>query len=373
MKSPQHKIPVNLKAQPYQVLIKDGGINSIGSELLEAGIKKRSKILVVTNPDIKNFYSETLIRSLKHSDYEADLLVLEAGEEQKTLRSIEKIHNAAYSTQLERSSLMIALGGGVIGDMTGFAASTWLRGISVIQVPTTLLAMVDASIGGKTGVNHPNGKNLIGSFHQPKLVLIDPSTLNTLPEREWRAGMAEVIKYGIIGDYELFSQLESLKSLKTISDIPKETLQNILIRSVSAKAKIVTLDEKEGGLRAILNYGHTFGHVVESLCGYGKWIHGEAVSIGMVAVGNLALNRNSWLKEDATRQRNLLIKTGLPVEWPNLEIKDVIKSLQGDKKVRDGNIRFIIPKRIGKVDIVDDISKQEIINTFNKSIKNLED
>ena len=204
---------------------------------------------------------------------------------------------------------MLALGGGVIGDMTGFAAATWLRGIGVVQVPTTLLAMVDASIGGKTGVNHPGGKNLIGAFHQPRLVLIDPATLQTLPTREFRAGMAEVIKYGILGDQELFTLLEHCQQPDQPEGLGTALLETILERSAAAKARVVAADEKEGGLRAILNYGHTFGHVVETLCGYGTWLHGEAVAIGMVAVGELVVQRGSWSRDDANRQRRLIQRT----------------------------------------------------------------
>ena len=253
-----------------------------------------------------------------------------------------------------------------MGDMTGFAAATWLRGIQVVQVPTTLLAMVDASIGGKTGVNHPRGKNLIGAFHQPRLVLIDPSTLNTLPEREFRAGMAEVIKYGILGDTALFEELEACPDPSTPAGLGAERLSSILQRSAAAKARVVAADEKEGGLRAILNYGHTFGHVVETLCGYGTWLHGEAVAIGMVAVGELGVLRGSWSHDDAERQRRLIDSAGLPTAWPDLSADAVLDSLQGDKKVRDGRLRFVMPTSIGTVEIRDDVSRDEILSCLER-------
>ncbi len=278
-----------------------------------------------------------------------------------TPATVAKIHDAAFAQQLERSSLMLALGGGVVGDMTGFAAATWLRGVGVVQVPTTLLAMVDAAIGGKTGVNHPGGKNLIGAFHQPKLVLIDPNTLSTLPDREFRAGMAEVIKYGILGDPELFELLESSSDLSSAKGVSPALLETILERSAAAKARVVAADEKEGGLRAILNYGHTFGHVVETLCGYGTWLHGEAVAIGMVAVGELAVQRGDWSRDDCDRQHALIAAAGLPTAWPNLDPEAVLKTLQGDKKVQDGQLRFVMPTAIGNVEIRNDISREQIL------------
>ncbi len=357
-----HPIQVALKRHPYEVIIGDGSLDAIGEKLLKTGVHNGVKILVVTNPDVAELYGDNFLKSLKAAGFEAYLQVLEAGEAQKNTKSIALIHDAAYAAKLERNSLMIALGGGVIGDMTGFAAATWLRGIDVVQIPTTLLAMVDASIGGKTGVNHPGGKNLIGAFHQPKLVLIDPNTLKTLPEREFRAGMAEVIKYGVIGDLKIFELLESLTSPIDLTHLDSQILKEILIRSASAKAHIVMLDEHEAGLRAVLNYGHTFGHAIETLCGYGTWLHGEAVAIGMIAVGELAQQRNNWSKEDAKRQKALIRKIGLPTIWPELNPNDVFRTLQGDKKVKDGKIRFIIPKRIGMVEICNEITKKDIMN-----------
>ena len=346
---------------PYEIVIEREGLKNIGNALVKKGFKKGIKVLVVTNPDVSNPYSDLFLRSLQEADFQTTLLVLKAGEEEKNQHSISLIHDAAYKANLERGSLMVALGGGVIGDMTGFAAATWLRGVQVVQVPTTLLAMVDASIGGKTGVNHSGGKNLIGSFYQPKLVLIDPNTLKTLPEREFQAGMAEVIKYGVISDPQLFELLEKTETISNLPGIGDDVLDEILSCSVSSKAKVVIEDEKEIGLRAILNYGHTFGHVIENLCGYGTWLHGEAVAIGMVAIGELARQRGSWKDSEAQRQKRLIKKAGLPTSWPKLKNKDVLRSLQGDKKVKDGKIRFVIPTKIGQVEIVNDVEEIEII------------
>jgi 3-dehydroquinate synthase len=299
-------------------------------------------------------------------------LVIEAGEEQKTPATVALIHNAAFEQKLERGSLIVALGGGVVGDMAGFAAASWLRGIAVVQVPTTLLAMVDASIGGKTGVNHPGGKNLIGAFHQPKLVLIDPLTLATLPDREFRAGMAEVIKYGVIGDGALFSELEAAaladpsRGLASRQALGPALLQQILEHSAQAKAQIVAADEREGGLRAILNYGHTLGHVVEALCGYGTYLHGEAVGIGMVAAGELSLAMGLWSAQDQARQRAVIAAAGLPMAWPDLDPAAVLLCLQGDKKVRDGQVRFVLPTGIGSVEIRNDVSASTVVEALQR-------
>ena len=354
------RIPVKLASNPYDVVIGSGGLQNLGQEMLNSGISAPRKVLVVSNADVAGPYGATVLESLRSSGFEADSLVIEAGEDQKHLGTVSQIHDAAHRLRLERGSLMVALGGGVVGDMTGFAAATWLRGIAVVQVPTTLLAMVDAAIGGKTGVNHPGGKNLIGAFHQPKLVLIDPDTLNTLPDREFRAGMAEVIKYGVIGDPGLFDLLESCDGLSEASALPDGVLQTILERSAQAKANVVAADEREGGQRAILNYGHTFGHVVENLTGYGTWLHGEAVAIGMVAVGELAVQRGHWSRDQANRQRRLIQKCGLPTVWPPLDPSAVLEALQGDKKVQDGTVRFVVPDAIGAVSIRSDVNTDEV-------------
>jgi len=356
------RIPVALEQQPYEVMIEAGGLDRLGQRLSDAGVRSGRKVLVVSNPDVATPYGERCLTSLRQAGFDAHLVVLEAGEDRKTLASISLIHDAAFAQRLERSSLMVALGGGVVGDMTGFAAATWLRGIGVVQVPTTLLAMVDASIGGKTGVNHPGGKNLIGAFHQPQLVLIDPDSLATLPEREFRAGMAEVIKYGVIGDAELFRELEAAgERLASMRTLPAPLLQRILERSAVAKARVVAADEREGGLRAILNYGHTLGHVVETLCGYGTYLHGEAVAIGMVAAGELALELGLWSAEDQVRQRSVIAAAGLPGRWPELDNAAVLECLQGDKKVRDGCVRFVLPTSLGSVEILSDVSGEQVV------------
>jgi 3-dehydroquinate synthase len=315
---------------------------------------------------VQNHYGTTALTSLQAAGFDANILVLEAGEDQKTPATVGLIHDAAFARKLERGSLIVALGGGVVGDMAGFAAATWLRGIAVVQVPTTLLAMVDAAIGGKTGVNHPGGKNLIGAFHQPRLVLIDPAVLATLPVREFRAGMAEVIKYGVINDAPLFADLEAAAARDPEAGLASEAavgpalLQTLLERSADAKARVVAADEREGGLRAILNYGHTLGHVVETLCGYGTYLHGEAVGLGMLAAGQIACAMGLWSPQEQERQRALIRAAGLPLTMPALDEEAVLSCLQGDKKVRDGKVRFVLPTAIGAVEIRDDVEAATI-------------
>jgi len=356
-------IRVDVPQQSYDIAIAKrdakassavGGLDDLGVWM--SRLKLGKKVLLVSNPVIFKKYGERAIAALKLVGYEVSSCTLPAGERYKTLKSLQKIYDIALENRLERSSTIVALGGGVIGDMAGFAAATWLRGINVVQVPTSLLAMVDSSVGGKTGVNHPQGKNLIGAFHQPRFVLIDPSVLKTLPPREFRAGMAEVIKYGIIWDAELFAKLEDTKRLDQMRYVDEELLQIILSRSCQAKAAVVSKDEKEAGLRAILNYGHTIGHAVESLTGYKLVNHGEAVAIGMVAAGQIAVQLRMWKSADAERQDALIQKAGLPTKLPNvLDIEGILDTLQTDKKVEAGKVRFVLPTQIGAVTVTDQV------------------
>lgn len=356
-------IPVALPHATYDIQITPSGLDHLGAWLVDQQRLPHigQKVLLVSNPVIFRHYGERVIASLQAANLDVAPCILPAGERYKTPSTIQKIYDAALAHRLERSSTMVALGGGVIGDMTGFAAATWLRGINVVQVPTSLLAMVDAAIGGKTGVNHPHGKNLIGAFHQPRLVVIDPEVLKTLPAREFRAGMAEVIKYGVIWDADLFSQMEQGSRLDQLRYIQPELLETILTRSCQAKAHVVSKDEKESGLRAILNYGHTIGHAIESLTGYRLVNHGEAVGIGMVAAGQIAVALDLWSPAEADRQQKLIQKTGLPTQIPQgVAIADILTSLQSDKKVAAGQVRFVLPTQIGQA-IVTDRATPEVI------------
>ncbi len=352
-------INVNLPQQSYEIAIASSSLDKLGEQMTL--LKLGKKVLLVSNQTIFKHFGERAIASLKAAGFEVASCTLPIGERYKTLNSVQKIYDTALENRLERSSTMVALGGGVIGDMTGLAAATWLRGINFVQVPTTLLAMVDAAIGGKTAVNHPQGKNLIGAFHQPRLVLIDPEVLKTLPMREFRAGMAEVIKYGVIWDAQLFAEMEQSKRLDQLRYLKTELIYNILTHSCQAKAEVVGKDERETGLRAILNYGHTIGHAVESLTGYRVVNHGEAVAIGMVAAGQIAVELGLWQKAETERQDALIQKAGLPTQLPSgVDIEAVIEALQTDKKVQDGKVRFVLPTQIGVVTVSDQVPSNTI-------------
>ena len=356
-------IPVELPQQSYDLAIAPGGLSQLGHWLqpLQLG----QKLLLVSNPMIFRRYGEQAVTALTEAGFDVATCLLPAGERYKTPATLQKIYDAALTHRLERSSTILALGGGIVGDMSGFAAATWLRGIAFVQVPTSLLAMVDAAIGGKTGINHPRGKNLIGAFHQPRLVLIDPEVLKTLPPREFRAGMAEVIKYGVIWDAELFEQLEESPRLDQQRYLSAELLQVILTRSCQTKAHVVSQDEKEAGLRAILNYGHTIGHAVESLTGYRLVNHGEAVAIGMVAAGQLAIALGLWPQEAADRQQRVIQAAGLPTQLPAQlanpdAVEQILAALQSDKKVLSGKVRFVLPTPIGSVIVTDQVDAETI-------------
>ncbi|MEO1619696.1 MAG: 3-dehydroquinate synthase [Cyanobacteria bacterium J06632_3] len=357
-------IRVNIPQDAYDIRIAPGGLDYLGAWLTAEDkplIKQGQKVLLVSNPEVFDFYGERAIASLTQAGYDVCQCILPAGEQHKNMESIAKVHDVAYENRLERSSAMVALGGGVVGDMTGFAASTWLRGIAVVQVPTSLLAMVDASMGGKTGVNHPKGKNLIGAFHQPRMVLIDPQVLETLPVREFRAGVSEVIKYGVIWDEPLFTKLEAADRLDDYNHVTKELLQAMLTHSCQAKADVVSQDVKEAGIRAILNYGHTVGHAIESLTGYSEINHGEAIAIGMVAAAKIAeeMDESDWTATLTQRQHALLEKTQLPTQLPKkVSIEEILVALKSDKKVKEGKVRFVLPKTLGEAFVTDQVSDE---------------
>ncbi|WP_310416933.1 3-dehydroquinate synthase [Chamaesiphon sp. OTE_8_metabat_110] len=336
---------------PYEISIAPGNLDRLGEKCRQLALG--NKIMVVSNPTVFALYGKQAIDALQAAKFEVSYCELPDGESYKTLESIAKIYQLALDRGLERSSTLVALGGGVIGDMTGFAAATWLRGINVVQVPTTLLAMVDSSIGGKTGVNHPDGpKNLIGAFHQPRLVLTDPLVLQTLPAREFQAGMAEVIKYAVIGDSELFVLLEGANGLQA-SQIAPELLATILTRSARAKAKIVSEDEHElTGLRATLNYGHTIGHAIENVTKYAV-NHGEAVAIGMVAAGQIAVKLGLWDAAAAARQNRVIQSAHLAIDLPpQIDLAQIVETLKSDKKVKAGKGIFILPSYIGATETI---------------------
>jgi 3-dehydroquinate synthase len=343
------KITVKLGSRAYPIFI---GANYLSDASLLADIVAKKKVCVVTNTTVSALYADK-VTALLGGNIEA-LVVLADGEQYKNLASIERIFDAALEHKLNRSSIFVALGGGVIGDMTGFAAACYQRGIDFIQIPTTLLSQVDSSVGGKTGVNHVLGKNMIGAFHQPKAVIIDTDTLKTLPSRELAAGLAEVIKYGLIADADFFSWLEA--NIEALNACNAESLTYAIQRSCEIKAGVVAEDEFETtGRRAILNLGHTFGHAIETHQGYGSWLHGEAVAVGMVMAVDLSY-RLGWLAEDILlRTKALITKAHLPVFAPNnMTVDDFIKVMAVDKKNIHGEVRLILLTALGSAIITDD-------------------
>lgn len=317
-------------------------------------IKLDTKVAIITNPTVAGYHLNYLLNHLKTN--ELKIITLPDGEEYKNFTSIEYALDRLFDAKYDRNSIIIAFGGGVIGDMSGFAASIFLRGIKFIQIPTTLLAMVDSSVGGKTGINNKYGKNLIGSFYQPEAVYIDTHFLSTLPKREFAAGMAEVIKMAVMFDKEFFENLE--KGALSIEEIIK--------RSVEIKADVVNQDEKEKGIRSVLNYGHTFGHVIENLTNYKTYLHGEAVAIGMVMANELSIALGYLTEEENERIKKLLQKYDLPTNFKIKNEEEFYEHFFADKKTMDNKIKFIIPEHIGKYKIVQKIDKEIILKVLRK-------
>ena len=377
-------ISVNLRAggtspaRGYTIMIGYGMDNRLGEAVLRVRLARRmnlpsgkikgerplrrEKVAVITHPRIGRLYGKEIGRSLDKAGFSPILFQFPEGEQNKTIEQAAKIYDFLIENRFERSSTIIALGGGVVGDMTGFVAATFLRGISYIQCPTTVVGQVDASIGGKTGVDHPKGKNLIGAFHQPSLVFVDPSKLTTLSKREYVAGLAEIVKYGVIYDKELFSFMET--HAEAILNRDKASLFHCIKRSVEIKAIVVEKDEKELGLRKILNYGHTFGHAIETLTGYKKYKHGEAVSIGMMAAANVAYGLGIAGEDMLLRQKALLTRLGLPTVFPELPSADIMTVLGSDKKVIAGDLYFVLPEQIGSV-CVRKIEQKDLFKMLN--------
>ncbi len=357
------KLRVELGERSYEILIDRGNLSLIGERLLRFSIGK--KVAVISNPKISEFYAEKVISSLKKEGFDTYIVLIPDGELYKDYFWAYHILTQLLEAGFDRRSLLIALGGGVIGDITGFVASIYMRGIPYIQIPTTLLAQVDSSVGGKTAVNHPLGKNMIGSFWQPSLVWIDVDTLDTLPEREFISGLSEVIKYGIIWDREFFELLEANR--EKILRKEKEILIQIIKRACEIKAEVVSKDEREIALRAILNYGHTIGHAIETLTGYSRYLHGEAISIGMVYEAKLSAMLGFLEREALERIKNILKNFGLPINLPiNMDSSAMIKTILLDKKNIEGKIRMVIPEAIGKMKINFEISEEDLKKVLNE-------
>lgn len=341
---PLHQLNVDLAERSYPIYIGKQLLDN--PELITSHIKG-SSVVIVSNTTVAPLYLDKITHTLETANIRYDSVILKDGEQYKTLSSVELIIDTLLKKRHDRNTTLIALGGGVVGDITGFAAAIYQRGIHFIQIPTTLLSQVDSSVGGKTGVNHPSGKNMIGAFYQPQCVIADTSTLDTLPSRELSAGLAEVIKYGLIHDAEFFSWLED--NIDPLMQRNYESLCYAIYISCQTKADIVAIDEKESGIRAILNLGHTFGHAIESAMGYGNWLHGEAVATGMVMAADLS-ERHHWIKPEVKQRTiNLLKKAGLPVSSPpEMSIEKYMDAMSIDKKVDRGIIKFILLKNMGE-------------------------
>jgi len=326
---------------------------------------KRKHVAIVTNTTVAPLYLETLSNALQSAGVKVIPIILPDGEAYKNSETLNLIYDALLQNRCERSTTLIALGGGVIGDLTGYAAATYLRGVPFIQIPTTLLSQVDSSVGGKTGINHPLGKNMIGAFYQPQLVLADIDTLQTLPAREFSAGMAEVIKYGLIRDAEFFDWLEV--HIEQLMALDEQAITEAIYRSCKNKADVVARDEHETGERALLNLGHTFGHAIENAMGYGVWLHGEAVGAGTMMAADLS-QRMGWLTDaEVVRIRQLLTAAKLPLDAPKLGAEKYLNLMQLDKKVADGKIRLVLQQAIGKSVITSDYDAEKLKETLSLS------
>lgn len=338
------------------------GSHLISNAALVLPALQRKQVAIVSNTTVAPLYLEKLAQPLREAGVSVIEIILPDGEAYKTGDTLNLIYDALLKNRCERGTTLIALGGGVIGDLTGYAAATYLRGVPFIQVPTTLLSQVDSSVGGKTGINHPLGKNMIGAFYQPKLVLADIDTLNTLPPRELSAGVAEVVKYGLIRDADFFAWLEV--NMAKLMALDHAVVSYAIYRSCQNKAEVVAADEHETGERALLNLGHTFGHAIENAMGYGVWLHGEAVAAGTMLAADLSL-RQGWLTAtDVGRIRAILQAANLPLTPPKLGAVRYLELMQLDKKVADGKIRLILQQAIGKAIMTSDYDQAKLVQTL---------
>lgn len=336
------RIPVTLGDRSYQIVIGSGLWKQLGVLCGDLLLSRRA--MIITNPVVNRLYGAKVATSLRQAGFQIRTVEVPAGERAKSLRQAGGLYQAFLHNQLDRRSAVVAMGGGVIGDLAGYAAATFLRGLPLIQVPTTLLAQVDSSVGGKVAVNLPAGKNLVGTFYQPSLVVADVQILKSLPPRQIRAGLAEVVKYGMIADRELFAYVET--HVESILRVEEEPMTHLVTRSCAIKAQVVEQDEREEGGRAILNFGHTVGHALETVAGYQRLLHGEAIAIGMVVATMLSVNRGLCSYEELDRLRTLLARIGLPIA-ASVNTDSLLKAMRYDKKVRNQMIYFVLVKGIG--------------------------
>lgn len=357
------KVKVNLGDRSYPIYIETGGLSTIGEKSLQHGLGK--KFSVITDETVADLYAEPVVSNLKKNGFDVYLFQVPPGEESKSLRKADFLYEKLIRARLDRKSTVIALGGGVIGDLAGFIAATFLRGIPFVQIPTTLLAQTDSSVGGKVAVNHRLGKNLIGAFYQPRFVLIDPSVLETLAQRELWAGMGEVIKYGLIRDKKLFQLLETNLD-RLINPLDLQLMETIIGNCCRIKAEVVEQDEREGGLRKILNFGHTIGHALEAATDYSYFRHGEAVIWGMRAMSWLSYKEKFLAKKEFYKIENMLKEIPIPELLPTITPEEVLAKIYLDKKITDAQLCVILLSEIGKVVIREGINENKLISAILK-------
>jgi 3-dehydroquinate synthase len=357
-----YDVPVDLGDRSYQIHVGAGILERLGAWCAAAGLK--GNCLIITDENVGGLYAAPALESLQAAGFKAATATLPAGEQTKCGDQVFALYSRCIEAGLDRKSFIVALGGGVIGDLAGYVAASYLRGIPFVQVPTSLLAMVDSSVGGKTGINLPEGKNLVGAFYQPELVLADLETLKTLPPREFRAGLAEVVKYGIIYDRAFFEELEH--ELERLSEVANaELLARVVGRCCEIKAEVVAQDEREGGLRAILNFGHTVGHALEKVAGYGEYIHGEAVSIGSIFAARASVELSGLPQAECDRIETVFADLGLPVKAPGYDWPNLRAALSVDKKTVGGMPRFVLASEIGSVSIGSEIPEETMERIWN--------
>ncbi|MGM0517833.1 MAG: 3-dehydroquinate synthase [Pseudomonadota bacterium] len=358
-------VNVDLGERSYPIFIDRGLVD--GDTLVPFVASDRA--VIVSNTTVAPLYAERLARPLQAAGKQVELLALPDGEQYKNLETLERIYDFLMEKRADRKTTLIALGGGVIGDITGFAAASFQRGVPFIQVPTTLLAQVDSSVGGKTGINHPRGKNMIGAFYQPRCVLADTDTLDTLPDRELSAGLAEVIKYGLLWDEDFLDWIEA--NLAALRDRDPAALNEAIRQSCLIKAEIVRQDEREGGIRALLNLGHTFGHAIEAGMGYGNWLHGEAVGTGMCMAAELSCRLELIDRHACKRIERIVAAAGLPTEPPTELTPERLRELMSsDKKVENGRLRLVLLGRLGQARLIDDVREDDLMAAIRATLAN---
>ncbi len=359
----RRELRVNLGERSYDIHISHGLLEQAGE--LITSVCKGKAAAIVTNPRIGGLYAGRLVESLEKAGVASHVITIPAGERYKNLNTVRRVYDCLLDHQIDRTGIVIGLGGGVVGDLAGFVAATYLRGVDFVQVPTSLLAQVDASVGGKVGVDLPRGKNLVGAFYQPKIVIIDTATLSTLPARELRTGLAEVIKHGIILDSKYFSFVEN--KMPAIKRLEPGILINTVADSCKIKANIVERDERESGLRAILNFGHTVGHALEAVTGYKKYRHGEAVSIGMVTAALISEKMGLVDRQVVERIVATIQRAGLPIKPKDkVDSKCLLEAMKLDKKVIGGRLRFVLIKAIGAAFVSDEVTPDILVNAFEE-------